>query len=74
LAAAGHKPIAWQAWFRVTALTSRIGYDLGGEIEDAALERGCPVIDVARELSGLQGEALRRLLEPGRLADPHGAA
>jgi fumarate hydratase class II len=50
-----------------TALTPRIGYDLAGEIARKALEQGRPVLDVARELSGLPEEELAELLDPLRM-------
>jgi len=55
-----------------TALTPHIGYDLAGEIARKALEEGRPVIDVAREYSGLPDAELEQLLDPIRMARPHG--
>ena len=56
-----------------TALTPRIGYVLAGQIARAALAQGRPVIDVARELSGLGDEELEQLLDPMRMARPYGS-
>lgn len=56
----------------VTALTPRIGYQLAGQIARTALEEGRPVIDVAREQSGLSEVELDRLLDPTRTARPQG--
>jgi fumarate hydratase, class II len=53
-----------------TALTPLIGYDLAGKVARTALEEGRAVIDVARELSGLPEDQLRRLLDPQRMAWP----
>ncbi len=57
----------------VTALTPYIGYDLAGRIAKAALEQERPVIDVAREMTELSAAELERLLDPARMARPHGA-
>lgn len=54
-----------------TALAPRIGYALAGRIARTALAQGRPVIDVARELSGLGEEELKKLLDPMRMARPH---
>lgn len=56
----------------VTALTPRIGYDLAARIARQALVQARPVIEVARELSGLADAELERLLDPGRMARPEG--
>lgn len=51
-----------------TALTPRIGYALAGKIARTAMEKGLPVMAVARELSGLTDAELQRLLDPIRMA------
>ena len=55
----------------VTALTPRIGYELAARIARVALADGRPVIDVAREQTGLSETELSDLLEPVRNAQPH---
>jgi fumarate hydratase class II len=54
-----------------TALTPRIGYALAGKIVRMALAQGLPVIEAARELSGLPDDELQQLLNPERLALGH---
>ncbi len=51
----------------VTALNSVIGYEQGAAIAKRAYAEGRPVIEVAREVTGLDEEELRRLLDPARL-------
>jgi len=51
----------------VTALNSVIGYEQGAAIAKRAYAEGRPVIEVAREMTGLDEEELRRLLDPARL-------
>ncbi len=51
----------------VTALNAVIGYEKGAEIAKRAYASGRPVIDVARELTDLDEETLRRLLDPTAL-------
>ena len=51
----------------VTALTPRVGYDLGARIARRAAEEGRPLIEVARELTDVSEEELRALLDPLRL-------
>ncbi len=51
----------------VTALNAVIGYEKGAEIAKRAYASGRPVIDVARELTDLDEETLRRLLDPSAL-------
>ena len=48
----------------VTALNAEIGYTKGAEIAKRAYAEGRPILDVARELSGLDEDSLRRLLDP----------
>ena len=48
----------------VTALNSLIGYEAGARIAKAALERGVPVREVAREMTELSEAQLDRLLDP----------
>lgn len=55
-----------------TALVPRIGYERAGAIARMALAQGRPVVDVARELSGLPEDELQLLLDPVRMAWPHG--
>jgi fumarate hydratase, class II len=51
----------------VTALNSVIGYQRGAEIVKQAYAARRPVIDVARELTGMPEAELRRLLDPLQL-------
>src|SRR5688572_192349 len=51
----------------VTALNPVIGYEKGAAIAKRAYAEGRPVFDVAREMSGLSDEELRRLLDPAAL-------
>ena len=51
----------------VTALNTVIGYELGAKIAKTAYERGAPVIDVAKEMTDLSEEELKRLLDPQKL-------
>ncbi len=53
----------------VTALNPVIGYAAGAEIAKQAYREGRPVLDVARERSGLPDAELRRLLDPLRLTE-----
>jgi fumarate hydratase class II len=48
----------------VTALNSVIGYERGAKIAKQAYADGRPIIDVAREMTDLSEEELRRLLNP----------
>jgi fumarate hydratase, class II len=48
----------------VTALNPVIGYERAAAIAKRAYAEGRPVFDVAREMSGLDDEQLRRLLDP----------
>ena len=47
-----------------TALAPVIGYDKAAKIAKVALETNRTVREVARELSGLDAQALERLLDP----------
>ncbi|MGH8502104.1 MAG: class II fumarate hydratase [Gammaproteobacteria bacterium] len=51
----------------VTALNSVIGYERGAAIAKQAYAQGRPVIEVARELTDLSEDELRRLLSPLQL-------
>jgi fumarate hydratase class II len=52
----------------ITALTPRIGYELGAKIARHALDEDRPILEVAREMTDLDEEELRRLLDPLELA------
>ena len=52
----------------VTALNPVIGYEKGAAIAKQAYREGRPVLDVAREATGLPESTLRRLLDPAALA------
>ena len=52
----------------VTALNERIGYDRAAEIAKKAYAEGRPILEVAREMSGLDDAELARLLDPVKLA------
>ncbi len=51
----------------VTALNAVIGYEQGAAIAKKAYTEGRPVIDVAREMTDLSEEDLKRLLDPAEL-------
>ncbi|KFN50875.1 class II fumarate hydratase [Arenimonas composti] len=51
----------------VTALNPVIGYEAAAAIAKQAYREGRPVLDVARERSGLEERELRRLLDPAAL-------
>jgi fumarate hydratase class II len=51
----------------VTALNAVIGYEKGAEIAKKAYAEGRPVLEVAREMSGLSDAELQRLLDPIKL-------
>jgi fumarate hydratase class II len=51
----------------VTALNPVIGYERAAAIAKRAYAEGRPVFDVALEMSGLNEEQLRRLLDPATL-------
>jgi fumarate hydratase class II len=48
----------------VTALNPVIGYELGARAAKQAYQQGRPIRDVARELTGLSDEELKKLLDP----------
>ena len=52
----------------VTALNPVIGYEKAAAIAKQAYREGRPVLDVAREATGLPEKEIRALLDPGRLA------
>ncbi len=60
-AALGRNPIL------VTALNRVIGYEKGAAIAKRAYREGRPIIDVARDETGMSEEELRQLLDPARL-------
>jgi len=51
----------------VTSLNPHIGYEKAAAIAKRAYAEGRPVFDVALEMSGLQEDELRRLLDPAAL-------
>jgi len=53
-----------------TALTPLVGYDRGAAIVKRAAEEDRPVLEVAREMTGLDARRLARLLDPARLTRP----
>lgn len=55
----------------VTALNTRIGYELAAEIAKTAQSESRSVIDVALEKTDLTEAELRQLLDPMALARPH---
>ena len=61
-AALGRNPIL------VTALNPVIGYEKAAAIAKQAYREGRPVLDVAREVTGLPDKRLRELLDPAALA------
>jgi len=58
----------------VTALNDLIGYDKAAEIARRAYAEDRPILDVAREMTGLDEEELARRLDPARLTDPTGGS
>jgi fumarate hydratase class II len=54
----------------VTALNRFVGYDKAAEIAKKAYAEGRPILDVAKEMTGLDEEELARLLDPSRLTGP----
>ena len=56
----------------VTALNRAVGYDRGAAIAKRAYAEGRPILEVAREMTDLPEEELRRLLDPARLAGAEG--
>ncbi|MFI4937309.1 MAG: class II fumarate hydratase [Candidatus Berkiellales bacterium] len=51
----------------VTALNTVIGYELGAKIAKTAYQRGVALLDVAKEMTELSEEELKRLLDPAKL-------
>ena len=51
----------------MTALNPVIGYERAAAIAKRAYAEGRPVFDVALEMSGLEEDELRRLLDPAAL-------
>jgi fumarate hydratase class II len=51
----------------VTALNSIIGYEKAAAIAKRAYAEQRPILDVARQMSGLPESELRRLLDPAAL-------
>lgn len=56
----------------VTALNRAVGYEAGAAIAKRAYAEGRPILEVAREMTDLPEEELRRLLDPARLAGGEG--
>lgn len=54
----------------VTALNARIGYEAGARIAKRAYAEGRPLLEIAREETGLDEAELQALLDPRRLAYP----
>jgi fumarate hydratase class II len=53
----------------VTALNPIIGYEKGASIAKKAYREGRPILDVAAEMTGMNPEELRRLLDPKSLTE-----
>jgi fumarate hydratase class II len=53
-----------------TALTPLVGYDRGAAIVKRAAGEDRPILEVAREMTGLDARVLSRLLDPARLTGP----
>jgi fumarate hydratase class II len=53
-----------------TALTPLVGYDRGAAIVKRAAAEDRPMLDVAREMTGIDARRLARLLDPARLTRP----
>jgi fumarate hydratase class II len=53
----------------VTALNPVIGYELGAAIAKRAYKEGRPLLEVAREMTELSDEDLKRLLDPAALTE-----
>jgi fumarate hydratase class II len=56
----------------VTALNDVIGYELGAKIAKHAYAENKPIIDIAEQMTELSRNELEQLLDPARLAHPHG--
>jgi fumarate hydratase class II len=57
-----------------TALMAELGHARAVEIAREAVQRGLPVLDVARERAGLADPLLHNLLDAGRLCGEFGRA
>jgi fumarate hydratase class II len=53
----------------VTALNPIIGYEKGAAIAKRAYREGRPILDIAAEMTGLDLDELRRLLDPKSLTE-----
>jgi len=53
----------------VTALNPIIGYEKGAAIAKQAYKQGRPILDVAAEMTGMNLDELRRLLDPKSLTE-----
>jgi fumarate hydratase, class II len=53
----------------VTALNPIIGYEKGAAIAKRAYKEGRPILDVAAEMTGMNRDELRRLLDPKSLTE-----
>ncbi|MBI2792009.1 MAG: class II fumarate hydratase [Gammaproteobacteria bacterium] len=51
----------------VTALNTVIGYELGAKIAKTAYQKRLPLIEVAKEMTDLSEDELKRLLDPAKL-------
>jgi fumarate hydratase class II len=51
----------------VTALNTVIGYELGAKIAKTAYQKKLPLIEVAKEMTDLSEDELKRLLDPAKL-------
>lgn len=51
----------------VTALNTVIGYELGAKIAKTAYQKGVPLMAVAKEMTTLPEDELKRLLDPAKL-------
>ncbi|MBS0290475.1 MAG: class II fumarate hydratase [Proteobacteria bacterium] len=51
----------------VTALNTVIGYELGAKIAKTAYQKGLPLLEVAKEMTNLSEDELKRLLDPSKL-------
>ena len=51
----------------VTALNPHVGYDLAARVAKQASAQERPILEVARELTGLDPADLARILDPRRL-------
>ncbi|MDF2180052.1 class II fumarate hydratase [Aliiglaciecola sp. CAU 1673] len=56
----------------VTALNEKVGYEQAAKIAKAAYEQGKPVIEVAKQMTDLDEEKLKALLDPSKLTNAQG--